>query len=75
VRLRDTLEQVRGELGAETIDEVLYAWLFAHPARMMPIVGSGKQERIERAVRALSFSLSREQWFAILQSSMGHDVP
>ncbi len=42
---------------------------------MMPIVGSGKQERIERAVRALSLSLSREQWFAILQSSMGHDVP
>ncbi|AKM19109.1 Oxidoreductase YdhF [[Flavobacterium] thermophilum] len=75
VRLRGTLEQVRGEVGAETIDEVLYAWLLVHPARMMPIVGSGKQERIERAVRALSLSLSREQWFAILQSSMGHDVP
>ncbi|KOR92031.1 aldo/keto reductase [Geobacillus stearothermophilus] len=75
VRLRGTLEQVRGEVGAETIDEVLYAWLLVHPARMMPIVGSGKQERIERAVRALSLPLSREQWFAILQSSMGHDVP
>lgn len=75
VRLRGTLEQVRGEVGAETIDEVLYAWLLVHPARMMPIVGSGKRERIERAVRALSLPLSREQWFAILQSSMGHDVP
>ncbi|OQP07084.1 oxidoreductase [Geobacillus sp. 46C-IIa] len=75
VRLRAALEQVRQELGAETVDEVLYAWLFAHPARMMPIVGSGKRERIDRAVRALSLPLSREQWFAILQSSMGHDVP
>lgn len=75
VRLRRTLEQVQEELGAGTIDEVLYAWLLVHPARMMPIVGSRKRERIERAVRALSLPLSRVQWFAILQSSMGHDVP
>jgi predicted oxidoreductase len=45
VRLRAPLEQIRDELGAETIDEVLYAWLLVHPARMMPIVGSGKKDR------------------------------
>lgn len=75
VRLRATLEKIRDELGAETIDEVLYAWLLVHPARMMPIVGSGKKERIIRAVRALALPLRREQWFEILQSSMGHEVP
>jgi predicted oxidoreductase len=75
VRLRDTLERIKNELGAETIDEVLYAWLLVHPARMMPIVGSGKKERMIRAVRALGLPLRREQWFEILQSSMGHEVP
>jgi predicted oxidoreductase len=74
VRLRDTLEKVKEEIGARTIDEVMYAWLLAHPARIMPIVGSGKEERIERAVRALSLSVDRQQWFEILQSSRGHEV-
>jgi predicted oxidoreductase len=41
----------------------------------MPIVGSGKKERIERAVEALKHYLNRDQWFEILQSSMGHDIP
>jgi predicted oxidoreductase len=75
VRLRDTLEKVKEEIGASTIDEVMYAWLLVHPARIMPIVGSGKKERIENAIRALNVTMSREQWFEILQSSMGHQVP
>jgi predicted oxidoreductase len=75
VRLRNTLEKVKEEINATSIDEVLYAWLFVHPARMMPIVGSGKKERILCAVRALELSMNRQQWFEILQSSMGHEVP
>ncbi|MCA1031558.1 aldo/keto reductase family oxidoreductase [Bacillus timonensis] len=74
-RLRATLEKVAGELSANGIDEVLYAWLLAHPAKIMPIVGSGKMERIQSAINALSISLSNEQWFEILQSSMGYEVP
>ncbi|HZG71273.1 MAG TPA: aldo/keto reductase, partial [Chondromyces sp.] len=74
-RLREKLIEIQEKTGAETIDEVLYAWLLAHPARIMPIIGSGKKERIESAVRSLDVQLSREQWFDILQTSMGHDVP
>ncbi|OMP67108.1 aldo/keto reductase [Domibacillus epiphyticus] len=74
-RLRKTLEEVRREIGADGIDEVLYAWLLQHPARIMPIIGTGKKERIDAAVRSLRLTLNHDQWFAILQSSMGHDVP
>ncbi|GLB60762.1 aldo/keto reductase [Cytobacillus sp. NCCP-133] len=73
-RLRTTLAKVAEEIGAQDIDEVLFAWLLNHPGRIMPIVGSGKKERIERAVHALRYQLSRDQWFEILQSSMGHDI-
>lgn len=72
--LRITLERIAGEIGATAIDEVLYAWLLSHPANIMPIVGSGKMNRIESAIRALDLSLSRDQWFEILQVAMEREI-
>jgi predicted oxidoreductase len=39
------------------------------------LVGTGKTERLRRAVDALKVPLTREQWFAIYTSALGHDVP
>ncbi|MEG9299035.1 aldo/keto reductase family oxidoreductase [Mangrovibacillus sp. Mu-81] len=75
VRLRTTLEKIQGEIGAEGIDSVLYAWLLNHPASIMPIVGSGKKDRIQTAIDSQSLTLNHDQWFEILHSSMGHEVP
>ncbi|MFC0557500.1 aldo/keto reductase [Halalkalibacter alkalisediminis] len=75
VRLRETLEKVKEEIEASSIDEVAYAWLLAHPAKIMPLIGSSQKERMARAVRSLEYHLTLDQWFEILQSSMGHDVP
>ncbi|NIV40348.1 MAG: oxidoreductase, partial [Anaerolineae bacterium] len=47
----------------------------AHPVRFVPILGSGKIERIRSAVGAVSLQLSREQWFAIWSASTGTPVP
>ncbi|MCD7036206.1 aldo/keto reductase family oxidoreductase [Metabacillus sp. GX 13764] len=74
VRLREVLEETAQQIGAGGIDEVLYAWLLVHPARIMPITGSGKIERVKAAVNALDLTLSREQWFKILEASRGHEV-
>ncbi|MGG4041436.1 aldo/keto reductase [Bacillus smithii] len=75
VRMRKTLAKIAREIQAESIDEVMYAWLLNHPAKIMPIVGSGKKERIQKAVRSLEHTLTHDQWFEILHSSMGHEVP
>ncbi|WP_175988135.1 aldo/keto reductase family oxidoreductase [Bacillus sp. Marseille-Q1617] len=75
VRLRETLKKIQVETEAEGIDSLLYAWLLNHPAGIMPIVGSGKKERIQKAIDSLELKLNHDQWFEILQSSMGHDVP
>ncbi|MGG4488415.1 aldo/keto reductase [Metabacillus idriensis] len=72
--LRDTLERIALEAGAKGMDEVLYAWLISHPANIMPIVGSGKMNRIESAIRALDLTLTRDQWFDILQVAMGREI-
>ncbi|MGE6755114.1 aldo/keto reductase [Rossellomorea sp. NPDC071047] len=75
VRLQHTLKKIQEETNAKGIDEVLYAWLLNHPANIMPIVGSGKKERIQHAIDSMSITLNHDQWFEILQTSMGHDVP
>lgn len=73
-KVKRALEKIAEETEASSIDVVAYAWLLNHPAQIMPIVGSGKMERIQSAVDAANIPLSREQWFYILQESMGKDV-
>lgn len=61
------LQEIQKELGAETIDEVLYAWLYRLPVKVIPVTGTGKKERVLRAVKALEYRMSREQWYDILR--------
>jgi len=73
-RIRATLNEIKEEVNADSIAQVSYAWLLNHPADIVPIVGSGKLERVEEAVDATAIDLTREQWFKIWQSSTGHEV-
>ena len=74
-RLGKALNKVAHEIGIESIDKVIYAWLFKHPSGIMPIVGSGKFERLQHAVDALNINMSLEQWFEIYNASEGHELP
>ena len=74
-RVRQALHSVGQELGGASMDQVALAWLLAHPVRFLPILGSGKIQRIRSAVGAGSLHLSREQWFAIWSASTGTPVP
>ncbi|MBY7873890.1 aldo/keto reductase family oxidoreductase [Vibrio fluvialis] len=74
-RVRAVLEELREELGAESIDQVIYAWVRALPSKPLPIIGSGKIERVQAAVDALELTLSREQWYRAWVASKGHGVP
>jgi len=73
-RVRKVLEKIQVETGAESMDQVLYAWLLNHPSKIIPIVGSGKLERVNSAVSSLNITLSKEQWFEILEASKGKEV-
>ena len=42
LRVKEVLNKIKDEVGAEDIDEVAYAWLLMHPSKIMPIVGSGR---------------------------------
>lgn len=73
-RLRVTLAEVADEIGASSIDQVVYAWVMRLPSNPLPILGSGKIERVKTAVGALELSLTKEQWYRIWSASKGHGV-
>ncbi|MEZ8194433.1 MULTISPECIES: aldo/keto reductase [Vibrio] len=74
-RVRDELDAIRVELGAASIDQVIYAWVRRLPSKPLPIIGSGKIERVKAAVEALKLEMTREQWYRIWVASKGHGVP
>ncbi|RJG49564.1 aldo/keto reductase [Motilimonas pumila] len=74
-RLREVLIKVAAEIGAANIDQVIYAWILALPAQVLPIIGSGRIERTRSTVATEALQLDRQQWFSIWQASTGHSVP
>lgn len=73
--LRAELEQIRHEVGAQNIEQLVYAWVMMLPSQPLPLIGSGKRERIAAAVAAESIALTRQQWFRIRKAALGYDVP
>lgn len=52
-----------------------YAWLMAHPAGIIPIVGSQNPARIAQATQALTVRWSRQDWYAVLVAARGEALP
>lgn len=74
-QLRLFLQAVGEELGGASVAQVALAWLLRHPAGIVPVLGSGRVERLREAADAAALHLTREQWFAILRAAAGRDVP
>lgn len=73
--LRDELAQVAQEMNTESIEQVVYAWVLRLPSKPLPIIGSGKIERVRSAIGAEALEMSRQQWFRIRKAALGYDVP
>jgi predicted oxidoreductase len=54
---------------------VALAWLLAHPARIMPVVGTNSPERIREVSEAAEVDMDRQTWFELLTAATGHEVP
>ncbi|MCP4324863.1 MAG: oxidoreductase [Psychromonas sp.] len=73
-RLRGTLLELQTELGATSIEQVIFAWVLKHPANPVALIGSGKIERVKESVGALKLQMNTEQWYRIWTASKGHGV-
>ncbi|MEC7207812.1 MAG: aldo/keto reductase [Pseudomonadota bacterium] len=53
---------------------VAIAWLLAHPATILPVLGTNKLSRIAGISEALRVQLNKQDWFEIYQMANGHEV-
>lgn len=51
------------------------AWVMAHPARIIPIVGSQNPARIAASSDVYKVEWTRAEWYAVLQAGMGEPLP
>ncbi len=57
------------------IDHVALAWLLAHPANILPVVGTNNIARISALSNALNVEIDRETWFELWTAAEGREVP
>lgn len=57
------------------LDAVAVAWLLAHPAGIIPVMGTNNLDRIGHLGDAFKANIDRQTWFEIYQAATGQEVP
>jgi predicted oxidoreductase len=52
-----------------------YSWLMAHPAGIVPLIGSQQAERIAEGAKALTVRWTRTEWYQVLVAARGVPLP
>lgn len=69
------LTEMAPAYGDATPGQLALAWLLAHPAKIIPLVGSNNPAHIEEAAAASAISLSRTDWYKLWVAARGVNVP
>ena len=72
--LLDKLNAIGARQGYDA-SAVAIAWLLAHPAGIMPVMGTNNLDRITSLGDACKIEIDRETWFVLYEMALGHEVP
>ena len=73
-RVRETLQRISEHTGVPPA-AVALAFLHRHPAPVTPILGTRKRERLRDCLKANDCTLSRTDWYAIVEACRGERMP
>lgn len=73
-RVRKTAKKLCKKYDVD-LDQLALAWCLRLPGNPLPVLGTGKEKRIKKAVQALDIHLERQDWFRLLEASQGEPVP
>ena len=71
--LRTAMSKVAMASGTDEA-AVAIAWLLAHPAKILPVMGTNTISRIKGFSDALKVQMDRETWFELYTAALGHEV-
>lgn len=67
------MDQMAAEAGTDRA-AVAIAWLLAHPARILPVLGTNALPRIGQISKAMQVPMDRIRWFRLYQTALGREV-
>ena len=72
-RIKIVMNELTEKYGAEE-NQLLLAFLLRHPAKILPVIGTSRAESIRTLKKSLDLHLEREDWFTLLEASLGRRV-
>ena len=72
-KLHKAMDDIAGDAGVDRA-AVATAFLLAHPAGIIPVMGTNNIDRIKRIGDATKVSLDRPTWFRLYEAALGHEV-
>jgi predicted oxidoreductase len=72
--VQDAMAKVAAENGVDN-SAVAVAWLLAHPANIMPVMGTNNINRIKTLSDALKVNMDRQTWYELYTAALGNEVP
>jgi predicted oxidoreductase len=73
-QVSERLDRIAAAQGVDRA-AVAVAFLLAHPAQILPVLGTNDLGRIARIGDALKVRLDRPTWFSLYEAALGHEVP
>ena len=73
-RVKTLLEKLEAKYGVAG-DVILFAWILKHPAKILPVCGTTRTDRIKEMMKATTLELEDQDWFALWVESRGSKVP
>jgi 6-dehydroglucose reductase len=73
-QLGAVMDEVAGTFSVDR-SAVAVAFLLAHPAQLLPVMGTNNLERIAKISDALIVKLDRETWYRLYEAALGNEVP
>ena len=74
-RLREACAAMVDRYGGASADQLGLAWILAHPAQPVPVLGTTRPGRVQAAAAALDLPLSREDWYGLWEAAQGRRIP
>lgn len=72
--LTESLTEVAARHGVAP-ETIQIAWLLRHPAKIRPVIGSTRPDRIRAAFAAANVTLAREDWYWLFNAARDGDLP
>lgn len=72
--LRVALQRIGEENGIDDA-AVAVSWLLAHPARIIPVMGTNRLDRIATVGDATKLKMDRQTWYELYTIAQGYEVP